>query len=49
MMLKMLGEKLFATRTVEEIISGYQDPLLKWGKMFQVSFFKLEFFVLVFN
>ncbi len=35
-MLMTLGEKLFATRKVEEIISGYQDPLLKWAKLIEV-------------
>jgi hypothetical protein len=44
---KLLDVNLFNIRTVEELISGYNDPILEWGKLFMPDMIKDSVFSLL--
>lgn len=46
-LLKLMNIKLFVTKTVGELISGYQDPLLKLAKTFEPNIVKSDKFSLL--
>lgn len=46
-LLKLLGTKLFETKTVKELIGGYKDPLMALAKMFEPELIKDDEFSLV--
>ena len=46
-LLKLLGVKLFETKTVKELISGYKDPLMALAKMFEPGLIKDDEFSLI--
>ena len=46
-LLRLLNTKLFITKTVGELISGYQDPLMALAKMFLPEVIKDDKFSLI--
>lgn len=46
-LLKLLGTKLFETKTVGELIKGYKDPLMSLAKMFLPEVIKDDKFSIV--
>jgi hypothetical protein len=47
LLLKLFGTELFLTKTVEELISGYQDPLMAMAKTFLPAVVKDDKFSLL--
>jgi len=44
---KLYGTKIFETKTVQELISGYKDPLLTLGKIFTPNIVKDDTFSMI--